>query len=84
MVSVACLEEFEAQDAAYRDALFPKGVPVATIEAGRTAPWKVLSGRDGLNLGIDRFGASAPGSVLGDRFGMTAEAVTARIRDWLA
>jgi len=84
VVSVPCLEIFQAQSAEYRSRLFPAGVPVATVEAGRTPPWSVISGRDGLNLGIDTFGASAPSSVLAEKFGFTAESVTTRIREWLA
>jgi transketolase len=37
----------------------------------------------GLNLGIDRFGASAPANVLAERFGLTVDAVNARIKAWL-
>ncbi len=83
VVSVPCLEIFLAQDALYRRRLFPDGVPVATIEAGRTDPWKVLGGLDGLNIGIDRFGASAPGSTIAEKLGLTASQVTAKIRNWL-
>ena len=84
VVSIPCVEIFDAQDAAYRDALFPRGVPVATIEAGRTEPWRALAGRDGLTIGIDRYGASAPGPVNGEKFGFTVESVTERIAGWLA
>jgi transketolase len=84
VVSMPCLEVFDGQPAEHRDALFPAGVPVVTLEAGSTAAWKALAGRDGLSLGIDHFGASAPGSELARQFGMTAETVTDRIRQWLA
>jgi transketolase len=83
VVSIPCVEIFAAQDAAYRASLFPRGVPVATIEAGRTDPWRALAGEDGLTIGIDRFGASAPGPVNGEKFGFTVEAVTASITRWL-
>ncbi|MDX1388547.1 MAG: transketolase, partial [Acidobacteriota bacterium] len=83
VVSVPCLEIFLEQDEDYRRGLFPAGVPVATVEAGSTTPWRVLAGLDGLTLGIDHFGASAPGKVLGEKFGFTAAAVTERIRNWL-
>jgi transketolase len=83
VVSIPCLERFEEQDPAYREELFPPGVPVATVEAGRTAPWKALCGLNGLAIGIDRFGASAPAAVLAEEYGMTAAAVTARLRSWL-
>ena len=84
VVSAPCLELFERQDDAYRNALMPEGVPTVSIEAGRTSPWKEWTGRRGLNLGIDRFGASAPAKVVGAELGMTADAVLARIRSWLA
>jgi transketolase len=84
VVSVPCLELFKEQDAAYRDALFPVGTPTATVEAGSTAPWAELTGRDGLRVGIDRFGASAPAAVLAEKLGMTPENVTDRVRGWLA
>jgi transketolase len=58
-------------------------VRVATIEAGITEPWKFLAGRDGLTIGIDRFGASAPAGVLAEQFGLTASSVANRIREWL-
>ena len=83
VVSIPCAEIFAAQDGAYRDALFPPGVPVATIEAGRTTPWRALAGPKGLCLGIDHYGASAPGGVLGEKFGFTVEAVTRAIEEWL-
>jgi transketolase len=83
VISVPCLDLFLEQDPAFRSRLFPKGIPVATLEAGRTDPWRVLAGPDGLTLGIDRFGASAPYQVLADKFGFTAEGVAARLLDWL-
>jgi transketolase len=83
VVSVPCVERFHAQDASYRDAIVPPGARVATLEAGRTTAWRAAAGRDGLTLGMDRFGASAPGGVLADRFGFTVEAVAERIGAWL-
>ncbi len=83
VVSMPCLEVFEAQDEAYKTSLFPAGVPVATVEAGVTRPWRTIAGPGGLTIGIDRFGASAPGEVNGEEFGFTPESVTARLRDWL-
>jgi transketolase len=82
VVSIPCLERFLVEDEAYRERLIPPGVPLVTIEAGRTAPWSVL-GRDALHIGIDRFGASAPAEVLAGELGFTPEKVTARIREWL-
>jgi transketolase len=83
VVSIPCLEQYYAQEPEYRRRLFPAGVPTCTIEAGSTLPWRALAGPDGLTLGIDTFGASAPAAELAEHFGMTAPAVTARVTEWL-
>jgi transketolase len=83
VVSIPCLDIFMEQEPSYAKRLFPVGVPVATVEAGSTDPWGCLAGPDGLMIGIDSFGASAPASVLAERFGLTPELVTTRIRAWL-
>ncbi len=83
VVSALCLEAFEAQDEAYRERVLPRGVKKCSIEAGRTPPWRAFVGEAGLTLGIDRFGASAPDKVLGEKFGLTVDAVTSRVRAWL-
>ncbi len=83
VVSVPCLEVFLEQEPAFRDRLFPPGVPVATLEAGRTDPWRILARDSGLTMGIDRFGASAPYPVLAEKFGFTAESVAFRLLQWL-
>jgi transketolase len=83
VVSIPSLDLLLSQDPRYRERLFPPGVRVATVEAGITAPWRILAGLDGLTLGIDRFGASAPYPVLAEKLGFTAESVASRLRDWL-
>ena len=83
VVSIPCLELFESQDPVYKGRLFPTGVPVATIEAGLTAPWRSLAGPDGLTIGVDRFGASAPAAVLAEKYGLTVDSAGDRITAWL-
>ncbi len=83
VVSAPCLEVFEQQDAAYREAVIPPGSRRVSIEAGITLPWRRWVGDDGLSIGIDHFGASAPDKVLGQKFGFTVDAVTERIEKWL-
>ena len=79
-----CVERFEAQSEAYREAVLPsKHRRVVTIEAGITGPWKAYAGRRGLTIGLDRFGASAPAEDLAEQFGFTPAAVVKRIRAWL-
>ena len=83
VVSALCLEAFAAQDAAYRERVLPKGVRKASIEAGRTLPWRAIVGDDGLTIGIDRYGASAPYQVIAEKLGFTADAVSDRVKTWL-
>jgi len=65
---------FDAQDRAYRVGVLPPGVPRVSIEAGRTLGWERYTGMGGAQVGIDRFGASAPATALGAALGLTAEA----------
>ena len=83
VVSAPCLEVFAQQEASYRDRVLPKGVRRVSVEAGVTQPWKAIVGEDGLALGIDHFGASAPDKVLAQKFGFTVDAVTEKIQAWL-
>ena len=83
VVSLPCWEVFFGQDEAYRDAVLGPGLPVASLEAGTTFGWERIVGSDGLSLGIDRFGASAPYQRLAAEFGFTPEAVSDRLLEWL-
>ncbi len=84
VVSIPCVELFEEQEPDYRRRLFPDGARIATIEAGITGPWKALTGPNGLNIGIDQFGSSAPAERLAEAYGLTAESVASRVRAWLS
>jgi len=80
VVSMPCAELFEEQDAAYRDDILPgDGALRVSIEAGSTFGWERYTGSDGLNIGLDRFGASAPAGDLFERFGFTADAIVPQI-----
>ncbi|RII30287.1 MAG: transketolase [Geobacter sp.] len=83
IVSIPCLEQFMAQPAAYRDEVLLKGVPRVAFEAGRGESWGRLIGCDGLFIGIDHFGASAPDKVLAEKFGFTAPQVAEKIEAFL-
>ena len=84
VVSMPSTSVFDRQPAEWRDRVLPPGVPCASIEAGVTGFWRQYVGRDGLAIGIDRFGESAPAGALYDYFGLTADKVVARVADWLA
>ncbi len=79
VVSMPCRELFDAQDAVWRAGLIPGDALIVSIEAGATLGWERYTGRDGLNIGLDRFGASAPAGDLFKRFGFTAEAIVPQI-----
>jgi len=77
VVSLPCFELFEAQDAAYRESILPRASRKrVTIEALSPFGWERYAGDDGVIIGIDRFGASAPAPDIFKAFGITAERVT--------
>jgi transketolase len=78
-----CWEAFDAQPAAYRADILGHGVLRVSVEAGVTLGWERYVG-DGLTLGIDGFGASAPIEALYEKFGLTGDAVAAQVRARLA
>ena len=75
VVSMPSWELFDAQDAAYRESVLPAGVPKLAIEAGSTLAWGRYVGTDGAVIGIDHYGASAPGNVVFEKYGFTVENV---------
>lgn len=79
VVSAPCLELFDKQDAAYQADILPADALIVSIEAGVTLGWQAYTGRNGLNIGLDRFGASAPAEVLFKHFGFSAEAIVPKI-----
>lgn len=80
VVSMPCAELFEAQDAAYKSAVLPADALKASIEAGTTYGWQRYTGLNGVNIGIDTFGASAPAEELYAHFGITAEALVDAVK----
>jgi transketolase len=83
VVSMPCREAFDTQDDAYKTSVLGGGLPLASLEAGVTFGWGDIIGKDGLALGIDRFGASAPGPVLAEKFGFTPQQVADKLRAFL-
>ncbi len=84
VVSLPCWERFLAQDAGYRNDVLPLGVPRVSVEAGATFGWQAIVGLDGATVGIDRFGASAPGNVVAAKLGIHVDAVVAAARRLVA
>ena len=83
VVSMPSQELFEEQPAAYRDKVLPPGVRAAAIEAADPGSWYRWIGKDGLAIGIERFGASAPYQVIAEKLGFTPARVAARVLEWL-
>ena len=79
VVSMPSMSRFRAQDGAYRADVLPDGVLRVSIEAGTTFGWEGITGLDGLRIGIDTFGASAPAEVLYDHFGLTPAKIAPQI-----
>jgi len=83
LVSVPCLACFEAQAEEWQEQVLPRDHRIAAVEAGRGTEWWRWVGRDGLVIGIDRFGASASEKALAEAYGLTPARVAERIERWL-
>ncbi len=85
VVSMPCVEWFHAQDAAYRQEVLPPNVHArVAVEAGIALGWREFVGDDGVVVGLEHFGASAPYKTLYEQFGLTAERVAAAAKASLA
>lgn len=85
VVSMPSMNLFLEQDQAYRDSVLPPECRKRiSLEAGSTVCWYRWVGIDGLAIGIDHFGYSAPAQVLAEKLGFTGSAVADRIRTYLA
>jgi transketolase len=79
VVSMPCCELFDAQDAGYRADILPRDALIVSIEAGVTMGWERYTGLDGINIGINSFGASAPIEALYPHFGLSVEKIFPKI-----
>jgi transketolase len=77
VVSLPSFELFDAQSDEYRNSVLPAGVPTVSVEAGVTLGWSRYATA---SVGIDRFGASAPGNVVLEQLGITAAHVVETVR----
>ncbi|MFC4771482.1 transketolase [Enterococcus hermanniensis] len=76
VVSIPSFDLFESQDAAYKESVLPKAVKKrVAIEAASPFGWERYIGTEGKMIGIDHFGASAPGDYILEQFGFTVENV---------
>jgi transketolase len=80
VVSMPSWSRFAAQADDYRASLLPADTLKVSIEAGVTLGWERIVGSDGITIGIDTFGASAPADVLFKHFGFSVEAIVPKIK----
>jgi len=80
VVSMPCTSVFDRQDAAWREAVLPKGMPRAAIEAGVTDYWRKYVGLEGQVVGVDRYGESAPAPDVYKFLGIDAEHLVAAVQ----
>jgi transketolase len=81
VVSMPCVELFEEQDAAYRESVLPAACRKRlVVEASSSFGWHKYTGFEGDSVSIDRFGASAPGPLLMDKFGFTVDNVVTKAK----
>jgi len=83
VVSAPCWEAFERLSPEKRAKVLPAGALLVTVEAGRTLGWTAVTGPGGVNIGVDRFGASATWERLATEFGLTGEAIAAKVLERL-
>jgi len=83
LVSIPCVDVFEAQDAEYQEQVLPNAVRQRiAVEAGGVDYWHKLVGLDGKVIGMRTFGESAPGALLMEHFGFTAENIVATAKSF--
>ncbi len=83
VVSAPCLDLFAEQPAEYRESVVPGDVPLVSIEAGVTLGWNSYFGDGSLAIGLDRYGASAPGDTALRELGFDVEPIEAQVRGLL-
>jgi transketolase len=71
VVSMPSFRIFDEQADAYKASLFPEAIPKVAIEAGATMGWYKYVGHNGTVIGLDRFGASAPGPIALEKLGIS-------------
>jgi len=83
VISMPSTNVFDRQDAAYKAAVLPEGLPRVAVEAGHADGWYKYVGLNGAVVGINRFGESAPAELLFKEFGFTVENVVDTVKSVL-
>jgi transketolase len=80
VISMPSFKIFEEQDAAYKSKLFPEDIPKLAVEAGCTMGWWKYVGHNGGIIGVDKFGASAPGPKVMEEYGISVSNIVAHAK----
>ncbi len=80
VVSMPSFKLFDEQDEAYKASLFPENTPKLAVEAGSTMGWYKYVGHNGGVIGLDRFGASAPGPIALEKLGISVAHVVEKAK----
>ncbi len=80
VVSMPSFKLFDEQDEAYKSSLFPEATPKIAVEAGATLGWYKYVGHNGAVIGLDRFGASAPGPIAMEKLGISVAHIVEQAR----
>lgn len=83
VVSMPSWDMFEMQSEEYKKSVLPEGLPKVAVEAGVTLGWSRYTGSEDNVIGINKFGASAPGGTVMKEYGYTAENVAAKVKSLL-
>jgi transketolase len=83
VVSMPCVERFARRSKAEQEALLPRNLPIGAVEASKTDGWHKFTGREGIVIGVDEYGQSAPTEVIAEKLGFTPPAIAQRLKDWL-
>lgn len=83
VVSMPSWDMFEMQSEEYKKSVLPGGLPKVAVEAGVTLGWSRYTGSEDNVIGINKFGASAPGGTVMKEYGFTAENVAAKVKSLL-
>lgn len=83
VVSMPCWDVFEQQSEEYKQSVLPAGLPKVAVEADVTLGWSRYTGSEDNVIGINKFGASAPGGTVMKEYGFTAENVAAKVKSLL-
>lgn len=83
VVSMPSWDMFEMQSEEYKKSILPEGLPKVAVEAGVTLGWSRYTGSEDNVIGINKFGASAPGGTVMKEYGFTAENVAAKVKSLL-